>query len=533
MTTPSTSDIDALRAPAEDGETLVWPDPRSLVPIAAANRQLRHACDLSILGRPAREWTASAAARDDGPLVFMTGHQPAFYHPGVWAKNVVASALVEEADGKAEFLLVDSDVPHKIALEWPDDAGPTCRVEQAAAAGVMDWRSYEHIADRASIDYDKMFDAIPATWRSQSDTLLADFQRGFLSPPHGEADHPVSYVERWQAGMAAADTALGLATPICRRISDIFSHDTSAEPTMAMPFVAHLILEAPRFAAAYNEALAAYRGRRGIRGRQHPIPDLAVSADRVELPFWMTHHTDGRQRLAVSHDGPDVIHLWAAADSAFTLRRRDLIADPHRTLAENLDGWHIRPRALPQTLFARMFASDLFIHGIGGAKYDQITDDIVHRFFDVRPPTYACVSATLQLPLPVFDVDAEQIAAAERIARDIQYNPQRHLPSSALEGPLKDQIAARANGIETNRQLRAAPGHHRAARRTAYAEIHRANAELLRLMPGLLTEARDRVLDHRTKLAHNQIARSRDWFFALYPSEKIARLRDTLRADME
>lgn len=533
MTTPSPSDIDALRAPAEDGETLIWPDPAALIRMAADNRRQRNAADFSLLGRPPREWTSTLPTDPDRPLVFMAGHQPAFYHPGVWAKNIVASALAKNACGKAEFLLVDSDVPHRIAIDWPDDAGATCRVERATATGVMHWRSYEHIADRTAIDYRKMFEAIAAAWRVRRDTLLGAFESGFLGSLQSEADHPPGYVERWQAGMAATDDALGLATPSYRRISDVFSHRASAETTAALPFVAHLILEAPRFAAAYNDALAAYRSRRGIRGRQHPIPDLAVASDRVELPFWMTHHTGERQRLAVSHEGPDVVHLWAATDSAFTHRRSDLASEPHRTLAENLDGWHIRPRALAQTLFARLFTCDLFIHGIGGAKYDQITDDIIQRFFNIRPPAYACVSATLRLPLPIFDVRASQIAAAERRARDVRYNPQRHLPASALDDRLGAVVERRARSIDMNRRLRETPGRHRLARRAAYEEIHRANAELLRLAPGLLAEARDQVLDHRARLAHDQIARSRDWFFALYPREKIARLRDCLRARTE
>ncbi len=532
MTPSSPSDIDALGAPAEDSETLIWPDPRALVRMAAANRRQRDACDFSLLGLPVREWTTDLPTERDSPLVFMAGHQPAFYHPGVWAKNVVASALAEQAGGAAQFLLVDSDVPHRIAIDWPDDSAPTCRVRQTTAVGIKDWRSYEHIADRASIDYGRMFETIPATLRGGSDTILEDFERGFLSPPRGEGDRQPGYVERWWAGMSAADAALGLATPSCRRIRNVFSHRCSAEPTIALPFVAHLILEAPRFASAYTSAVATYRQRRGIRGRQHPIPDLLVTADRVELPFWLTHHTGERQRLAVTHDGVEVVHLWAAADSAFTLRRDELARDPVRTLAENLNGWHIRPRALPQTMYARLFACDLFIHGIGGAKYDQITDDIIRDFFGIEPPAYACVSATLRLPLPTFGVDASRITASERTARDIRHNPQRHLSPSDLDDRLKALVAARVQGVEANRRLRATGQRHRAARRAAYEQIQRANGELLRLAPGLLTTASEQLHDLRAKLVHDRVARSRDWFFAIYPKAKISKLRDALQADI-
>ncbi len=51
-------------------------------------------------------------------------------------------------------------------------------------------------------------------------------------------------------------------------------------------------------------------------------------------------------------------------------------------------------------MFARLVLSDVFIHGIGGAKYDQLTDAIVRRFFGVEPPGYLVATATLKLPLP-------------------------------------------------------------------------------------------------------------------------------------
>ena len=41
---------------------------------------------------------------------------------------------------------------------------------------------------------------------------------------------------------------------------------------------------------------------------------------------------------------------------------------------KNMDGWELRPRALTLTIWARLLIADLFVHGIGGAKYDRISD---------------------------------------------------------------------------------------------------------------------------------------------------------------
>ena len=62
-------------------------------------------------------------------------------------------------------------------------------------------------------------------------------------------------------------------------------------------------------------------------------------------------------------------------------------------------GVRIRSRALVTTLWARLALGDLFIHGIGGAKYDRVTDLLIERFFGLRPPGLLVLSATLHLPI--------------------------------------------------------------------------------------------------------------------------------------
>ena len=58
----------------------------------------------------------------------------------------------------------------------------------------------------------------------------------------------------------------------------------------------------------------------------------------------------------------------------------------------------IRSRALTTTLYARLFLADLFIHGIGGGKYDQLTNEIAQKFYGAELPDYLVLSATLLLP---------------------------------------------------------------------------------------------------------------------------------------
>ena len=62
-------------------------------------------------------------------------------------------------------------------------------------------------------------------------------------------------------------------------------------------------------------------------------------------------------------------------------------------------GIKVRPRALITTMYARLVLSDLFIRGIGGAKYDELTDLIIRRFFGIEPPAYITATATFRLPI--------------------------------------------------------------------------------------------------------------------------------------
>ena len=87
------------------------------------------------------------------------------------------------------------------------------------------------------------------------------------------------------------------------------------------------------------------------------------------------------------------------------------------------DGWKVRPRALTLTLFTPIGFADGFIHGIGGGKYDEVTDDIMRRFFQIEPPGYAVVSAMIRLPIAK-SRGRKKLHAAERAIRDLDWNPQ-------------------------------------------------------------------------------------------------------------
>src|SRR6185503_13399807 len=52
-------------------------------------------------------------------------------------------------------------------------------------------------------------------------------------------------------------------------------------------------------------------------------------------------------------------------------------------------------------MFFRLMLADQFVHGIGGGRYDQVTDDVISRFFEIDPPRFAVTTATLYFPAAV------------------------------------------------------------------------------------------------------------------------------------
>ena len=110
--TPSAAIRDAARESRGAGRAA---DERSRGP-GKKNVQLRSAADYSLQGRSlaelsrqaraelldaAQTWTAAyreanLSSRDPQGLIFLAGHQPELFHPGVWFKNFALGAVARQ-----------------------------------------------------------------------------------------------------------------------------------------------------------------------------------------------------------------------------------------------------------------------------------------------------------------------------------------------------------------------------------------------------------------------------------------------------
>jgi hypothetical protein len=323
------------------------------------------------------------------------------------------------------------------------------------------------------------------------------------------------WVDQVIAGRQAIDAELGTSLRAAR-----------VSRTWPAWHAADLILNATRFFEAYNASLADYRRTQNIRSASRPIPDLRRDGHRIELPLWAYSKERGRRRLFIEPDAT-CIRAFADSDPIGRLCLQDLrtVESAERAIADNLSA-ALRPRALVLTLWARLFACDLFIHGIGGAIYDRITDGIIRRYYGTEPPAFICVSATLHLPFETHAVGLSDLRDARRRSRDLPANPQRYLDPH----PRRTQLeTALRETLDRAQQLRQKDPRNRAARREAFLEARGLKSELVQLQPQLLDRFAERVREIEECLAFNRIATGREYFVGLYPKEKLARLARTIR----
>jgi hypothetical protein len=492
----------------------------------AENRSRASRWSLKIAGRPvgdlraqARAEMLEAAARfsvrlkvevqtprgPQAPLV-MTGHQPELYHPGIWAKDFLLQRLAAEAGATAIDLVVDSDGFDAVAITAPCLRPEVRRCRQYLAVGAADGcYACAPVPDSRALDeFCAAGEAMLATLPTPS--LLRHFDEfcTYLRGAAGDADSLAELVTFARRRYEAAAGTDYLELPV-----------TELSKTASfLTFVAHLALDAERFVTDYNAELQAYRRLSRTRSSAQPFPDLRVESDRVELPLWAL---DGRTRLTV----------WAERSGSgvrLVSEKRTLAEvpfDPREAVdALRSSGCLIAPKALALTLFVRLVCCDYFIHGVGGGRYDAVTDGVCRRHFGVEPPAFAVASLTMYLPLGGHVVtDAEIAAARERVNR-LEHNPNEALGDVEFETPQEGAHAATLAARKA--ELVAAIGAPDADRKLLGARIREMNAELNAVLAPVRAELEAEVRLLEEQRAASEILVDRTYPFCFWSPAEVS-----------
>jgi hypothetical protein len=520
-----------LRAPAGDGDILAEPPLAEALRLFEENaKRLRPSVDIAgapwsdVRGQARHEAVATALAylefagepvppaRRD--RLILAGHQPELFHPGVWIKNFALNGLASACAATPINLIVDDDTLKSTALHVPVLPTPGGDRTTQALTAVLPydrWTNPVPYEERRVLD-EMLFDSLPERaapmirdWGFRP--LLPDFWNE-VRRQRGRTD---LLGERFAAARRGVERAWG-----CHNFEVPLSALCRTESFAR--FAGHLLAHLDRFREVHNRALHAHRRANRIRSRSHPVSDLEQDGQWLEAPFWVWRAGEDRRGRMLVARGPDRLELRAAGarEPLFSARGRFDAAGIAALWPELVrQGIKVRSRAMTTTLYARVFLADLFIHGIGGAKYDEVTDQIIRDFYGFEPPGFMVLSGTLRLPLPTSPIKAEEVREIARQLRDARCNPQRHLHEERPADPHARELATqKAEWIARRPDARR-------GRRDRYHELRRLTGLLKGHVADTVGHLEQVLAESESRLRANSILHARDYAFCLYPEEKL------------
>jgi hypothetical protein len=518
-----------LRAPSGDGALLAEPSLDDAGKLLAGNAarlarwdydfQGRRADRLRALARrqvvdQARQYLESygleeaASVPDVSAPLILTGHQPELFHPGVWVKNFAVAGLARAGGGLGLNLIVDHDVPKSTTLRVPQREGAAIRLHRL---DFDDWAGeipFEDLKVQNEAVFASLRDRVrPLLEASVPDPLIDDF---------------------WTRALRcrAATDRIGLRFALARRDLEASWGCRNLELPLSVVcetegflwFAAHLLAQLHRYQAVHNAALARYRTAYKIRSRRHPVPALRRQGDWLEAPFWIWRAGAARRRPLVVRSRAASLELRIDGDDQPFLELplgpdREACCAVERLLTLPSRGIRLRTRALTTTMFARFLIGDLFVHGIGGAKYDELGDEIARDFLGIEPPGFLTLSTTLWLDLGSDPASLDQLHAVEQEIRDLTFNPDRHL--------IELLAAADREWVELKRRAVSGRVATRRERIARYFEIRRCNEALRPLVEAErqeLIRLREQLL---AGLQYNALAHDRQYSLVLHSERRL------------
>jgi hypothetical protein len=434
--------------------------------------------------------------------IILAGHQPELYHPGVWAKNFALNGLARRHGLTPINLVIDNDNVKTTAVRLPAPASVESQHPHAVSEPIDRWTGEKPWEERPITDR-----ALFAGFADRATDILRGWHYAPMLPAYW------SEVQREADGTSLLGECLAGARRTferrwgCHNLELPVSSLCGTAPFAR--FASSLLADLPRFHAAYNECVHAYRRRHGIRSRNHPVPDLAAADGWLEAPFWGWRMGSVRRGRLFARAHPDRIDLRIGDEFWPALP----VHEPAAAWVERERlGLKVRSRALTNTIYARLFLGDLFVHGIGGGKYDELTDELIRRFYGWEPPAFLVLSATRLLPLPAVQVRADDCKRLSRQLRDLHWNPQRHL--------LPDGADVRELAARKEAWIAAQPSDP-AGRRERFLALRAATEQLRVPLTDYERRLRVELAATERQLEANSVLRRRDYAFCIYPEETL------------
>lgn len=459
---------------ASSADLVLRPDPKSW--LAALSRPRADTTLRQELGLPV-----------DRPI-FMSGHQPTVWHPGILAKWIAMVRFAQAHGAHAAWVVVDHDAVAPTALRLP-----VVRADGSLGVHAADLSASEYLPGAPACSHLATPTRVPVL--PQGDRLaLTSVSEGLIrinaacvrfvstSSAAEQATRAVSKLIHEGVLIDAPEPTLIFASHLAR--------------TSAFRAIVALMLKDPaRCVRDYNSAVEAHPSVR--------LRPLSISKDDAELPLWQIK---GSQRFDVR--ASSLQQLLASGDAAWN---------------------SLAPKALFMTLLLRLHACDLFMHGLGGGGldddhgYDEVMQDWARRWLGIDAAStqslalMATVSATLRLP---FEGDPPITPSAAARSRWTAWHA-RNEP--ALVG---DQQRSREKRALAD-TIMALPKHD-PRRRAAFVQLRSLVSTFQKDRSADLAQLAADAHALQEQAARDSIRLDRTWAFPFYTPQSLAALRRSI-----
>ena len=298
---------------------------------------------------------------DDRHGLVMAGHQPVIFHPGLLCKAESLSKLARNSGAFGVHVVIDTDAGKPCEISWPRVSGDELIIRRAPIArevGVVNATAAEetlYAAQRVvtSAEIRDIFNEMKADLLSMGRVKEVERAReiGIIYERlEGCPIASANSIARW-----SIESRSYREVPLSRLLRDTSLRDV-------LPLLAN---DAERLRMTYNACLEEYRREHAIKNAANPFPNLRVSEGAHELPLWLIKDNQRHP-------------LWSGARETQPLG----------------EGSYIATRGSLTTMVLRAYCCDLFVHGLGGGKYDRFVNMFTARYLGVELPPFVVASRT-------------------------------------------------------------------------------------------------------------------------------------------
>ncbi len=284
-----------------------------------------------------------------GTSIVMAGHQPVIYHPGILEKIKRLRQLADDVEGKALNIAIDTDEGDGGRLLWPLVSGDDVVLKQkSVSVGGGIYRDQRVVAQHESATiFAEMIHDLGASGCSSAIAGAQEAARlyGVLAGVPSTLANTLVRMSLGGAGYDEVPLSLLIEAPSIRE------------------FLHAIIRDGERFARLYNATLENYRTEHKIKNPANPFPNMEMNGEEIELPLWQ---------------------IVGSSRNAVKIARGRMPSFAHP----------VAPRGSIVTLLLRGVCCELFVHGLGGGKYDHFVNAFAEAYWGAPLPSFVVASAT-------------------------------------------------------------------------------------------------------------------------------------------